>query len=106
MMVFHTVIGASALLVILSLSLFGIYHPRINDGLIGRALYMVTAILCLGGLAHIQHDTIPRSILSWLLLMMACIMARELARERYGNIARSRWAMFVKAMRAKHNAKH
>lgn len=105
MITLHATIGAIALVIILLLSLLGIYHPRINDGLVGRFLYMAIALLCMGGLAHIASDTVPRSLVSWLLLMMAGIMARELVRERYGAILRSRWAIFVKTMRAKNAAK-
>ena len=105
MITLHATVGATALVIILAISLIGIYHPRINDGLVGRVLYMAIALLCVGGLAHIAQGTIPRSLVSWLLLMMAGIMAREILRERYGAIVRSRWALCVKTMRAK-NAKH
>lgn len=101
---FHATVWAFAFLSMLFLSIYGIYHPRVNDGLIGRALYMCIAILCIGGLAHIDSAVVPRNIVSGLILSMAALLAREVVRERYGQVARSHWFMMVKDSRAK-NAK-
>lgn len=90
--VLHTVIGEVALLAIFLTSLWGIYSPRVNDGILGRALYMVKAMCCLAGFSHLLSDTVPKNILVTLLVCMALHMLRDVLVAHYRLPCRMWWA--------------
>lgn len=79
----HTIVGELALLAIFLLAVWGIYSPRVRDGLLGRFLYIVEAIACLAGFSHMAHENVPRIVLVTILVCVALHMLRDIVIAHY-----------------------
>jgi len=92
---FHTFVGQLALLVILLASLWGIYSPKVNDGILGRMLYMAKALVCVAGFSHMMNDTFPKNIAVTLVVCVALHMVRDLFVAHYRFPFKLWWARRV-----------
>lgn len=73
-----TILGELSLIAIFVLSCWAIYSPQVDDGLIGRLLYCVMAVVSLGGMIHMVTDTVPKTITVTLLACVAVHMLRDI----------------------------
>lgn len=96
-----SILGAVALVIIFLSALFGIYSPRVRDGVLGRLLYMAIAVVCLGGIIHIVQDTVPKHVLTTLLLCVAGLMVRDVFRVQYWKGIKARGIIAIKCAKAK-----
>lgn len=76
-------IGVVCLLVILVTALINIYAHWIEDGLVGRMLYMAAVLTCAAGLWHYADNTIPEHLTTTLLSLLAAIFLRCTAVKSY-----------------------
>lgn len=100
-MIEHNVIYPVALLAIFLMALWGIYSPKVRDGVIGRILYMAVAVTSLGGLLHSQTGALPERLITTLLVCSAFMMARELVRDAFWAPACCKWADIVNRAKRK-----
>lgn len=96
----QTIIGEIALVSIFVLSLWGIYSPRVDDGVFGRLLYMVKALVCLAGIIHMVEDTLPKNLVVSLLTCVTLHMFRDIIVAQYGTATRRWWDAQVRQARA------
>lgn len=101
---FHTTAGALALVVILLASLWGIYSPKVHDGIVGRILYMTKALACVAGLSHIMGETFPKNIVVTLIVCVAIHMVRDIFVAHYRFPFKLWWARRVAYARSINNA--
>lgn len=68
---------ASGLVVVAAASLVNIYSNRIDDGIIGRLLYMGLVVTCLAGLMKLFHGASLELIGNALLVQFAALSVRD-----------------------------
>lgn len=68
---------ASGLVVVAAASLVNIYSDRIDDGLLGRLLYMGIVVTCLAGLVKLANGNSLALICPVLLTQFAALSVRD-----------------------------
>lgn len=88
-------LGITCLVIISVTSLFNIYAHWLEDGLIGRLLYMATALTCVAGLVRYIDATIPEHIANTLIVLFAVKGVRNVC------VRSARYFKYRKAIHAK-----
>lgn len=58
-------------------SLFNVYHPSVDDGLFGRVLYILTAIVCAAGCVHLLQGSVSPALPESLITLAALRQIRQ-----------------------------
>lgn len=96
-MFLNTPVGIVCLLVIGVTSLINIYAHWIEDGLVGRLLYMAAAMTAGAGLIKFGNTSVPEHFQSTIIALFALSMLRNLC---------VRSVRYVKYRRTTHAKKH
>lgn len=75
----NTPVGVICLIVIGVTSLINIYAHWVDDGLLGRLLYMSTAVTCAAGLVKYANSDVPYHIATTLLVLFTVKTVRNLS---------------------------
>lgn len=86
-------LGAVCMLVLGSASLINIYAHWIDDGLVGRLLYMGLALTCFSGLLTFTDPTVPVHILHTIVIIFTLLCVRNVC---------VRTSRFVKLKKVEH----
>lgn len=58
-------------------SLFNVYNERVDDGLFGRVLYILTAIVCAAGCIHLLQGSMSPTLPEALITLVALRQIRQ-----------------------------
>lgn len=58
-------------------SLFNVYNECVDDGLFGRVLYILTAIVCAAGCIHLLHGSMSPTLPETLITLVALRQIRQ-----------------------------
>lgn len=58
-------------------SLFNVYNERVDDGLFGRVLYILTAIVCSAGCIHLLQGSMSPTLPETLITLVALRQIRQ-----------------------------
>lgn len=58
-------------------SLFNVYNERVGDGLFGRVLYILTAIVCAAGCIHLLQGSMSPTLPETLITLVALRQIRQ-----------------------------
>ena len=58
-------------------SLFNVYRPSVDDGLFGRVLYTLTAIVCAAGCIHLLQGSMSPTLPETLITLVALRQIRQ-----------------------------
>ena len=58
-------------------SLFNVYNERVDDGLFGRVLYILTAIVCAAGCIHLLQGSMSPTLPETLITLVALRQIRQ-----------------------------
>jgi hypothetical protein len=78
-------------------SLINIYAHWIEDGFVGRLLYMVTALTCVAGLAKFTNSSVPEHLAATLIVLQTALGVRDVCH---------RFVLRLKYRRTIHAKKH
>ncbi|QYC53064.1 hypothetical protein [Salmonella phage vB_SalS_TU03] len=67
----------SGMLTIGGTSLLNVYHPRVDDGLFGRVLYILTAIVCAAGCIRLLQGSMSPALPGSLITLVALRQIRQ-----------------------------
>lgn len=67
----------SGMLAIGGTSLFNVYHLSVDDGLFGRVLYILTAIVCAAGCIHLLQGSMSPTLPETLITLVALRQIRQ-----------------------------
>lgn len=87
-------VGVLCLVIITVVSLINIYSHWIEDGFVGRLLYMATVITCVAGLAKFTDSSVPEHLAATLIVLQTALGVRDV------------YHRFVKYRRNFHAKKH
>ena len=71
-------VGVLCLVIMTVVSLINIYSHWIQDGFVGRLLYMATALTCVASLAKFTNGTVPEHLAATLIVLQKALGVREL----------------------------
>lgn len=69
--------GVLCLILIAAVSLINIYAHWIEDGFVGRLLYMATALTCAAGLAKFTNSSMPEHLAATLIVLQTAMGVRD-----------------------------
>ncbi len=104
--VFYNGLGLLGSLLILSYCIVQVFDTRINDGFIGRLLYLAIATCCIAALIHVVQVVLPPRTVNTLLVFVGAAMVRRmvLASSTWARI-RARYFIMVKQAKAQNRSK-
>ena len=70
-------VGVLCLVIITAVSLINIYSHWIEDGFVGRLLYMATVLTCVAGLAKFTNSTVPEHLAATLIVLQTALGVRD-----------------------------
>lgn len=70
-------VGMLCLILIATISLINIYAQWIEDGFVGRLLYMATVITCVAGLAKFTNSSVPEHLVTTLIMLQTALGVRD-----------------------------
>lgn len=70
-------VGVLCLVIMTVVSLINIYSHWIEDGFVGRLLYMATVITCVAGLAKFTNSTVPEHLVTTLIVLQTALGVRD-----------------------------
>ena len=70
-------VGVLCLVIMTVVSLINIYSHWIEDGFVGRLLYMATVITCVAGLAKFTNSTVPEHLAATLIVLQTALGVRD-----------------------------
>lgn len=70
-------VGVLCLVIMTVVSLINIYSHWIEDGFVGRLLYMATVITCVAGLAKFTNSTVPEHLAAALIVLQTALGVRD-----------------------------
>lgn len=93
----NTPLGVICLVVLGVVSLINIYAHWIEDGLVGRLLYMALALTCAAGLAKFTNSSVPEHLAATLIVLQTALGVRDVCH---------RFVLRLKYRRTIHAKKH
>ena len=90
-------VGVLCLVIMTIVSLINIYSHWIEDGFVGRLLYMATVITCVAGLAKFTNSTVPEHLAATLIVLQTALGVRDVCH---------RFVLRLKYRRTIHAKKH
>ena len=70
-------VGVLCLVIMTVVSLINIYSHWIEDGFVGRLLYMATVITCVAGLAKFTNSSVPENLAATLIVLQTALGVRD-----------------------------
>ena len=70
-------VGVLCLVIVTVVSLINIYSHWIEDGFVGRLLYMATVITCVAGLAKFTNSSVPENLAATLIVLQTALGVRD-----------------------------
>ena len=70
-------VGMLCLILIATISLINIYAHWIEDGFVGRLLYMATVLTCVAGLAKFTNSSVPEHLAATLIVLQTALGVRD-----------------------------
>ena len=70
-------VGVLCLVIMTAVSLINIYSRWIEDGFVGRLLYMATVLTCIAGLAKFTNSTVPEHLAATLIVLQTALGVRD-----------------------------
>lgn len=70
-------VGVLCLVIMTVVSLINIYSHWIEDGFVGRLLYMATALTCVASLAKFTNSTMPEHLAATLIVLQTALGVRD-----------------------------
>ena len=70
-------VGVMCLVIMTVVSLINIYSHWIQDGFVGRLLYMATALTCVASLAKFTNSTVPEHLAATLIVLQTALGVRD-----------------------------
>ena len=70
-------VGVLCLVIMTVVSLINIYSHWIEDGFVGRLLYMATVITCVAGLAKFTNSSVPEHLAATLIVLQTALGVRD-----------------------------
>lgn len=70
-------VGVLCLVIMTVVSLINIYSHWIEDGFVGRLLYMATVITCVSGLAKFTNSSVPEHLVTTLIVLQTALGVRD-----------------------------
>ena len=70
-------VGVLCLVIMTVVSLINIYSHWIEDGFVGRLLYMATVLTCVAGLAKFTNSTMPEHLAATLIVLQTALGVRD-----------------------------
>lgn len=70
-------VGVLCLVIITVVSLINIYSHWIEDGFVGRLLYMATVLTCVAGLAKFTNSSVPEHLAATLIVLQTALGVRD-----------------------------
>lgn len=70
-------VGVLCLTIMAAISLINIYAHWIEDGFVGRLLYMATVLTCVAGLAKFTNSTVPEHLAATLIVLQTALGVRD-----------------------------
>ena len=70
-------VGVLCLVIMTIVSLINIYSHWIEDGFVGRLLYMATVLTCVAGLAKFTNSTVPEHLAATLIVLQTALGVRD-----------------------------
>lgn len=90
-------VGVLCLVIMTVVSLINIYSHWIEDGFVGRLLYMATVITCVAGLAKFTNSSVPEHLAATLIVLQTALGVRDVCH---------RFVLRLKYRRTIHAKKH
>ena len=90
-------VGVLCLVIITVVSLINIYSRWIEDGFVGRLLYMATVLTCVAGLANFTNSSVPEHLAATLIVLQTALGVRDVCH---------RFVLRLKYRRTIHAKKH
>lgn len=90
-------VGVLCLILIAAVSLINIYAHWIEDGFVGRLLYMATVLTCVAGLAKFTNSSVPEHLAATLIVLQTALGVRDVCH---------RFVLRLKYRRTIHAKKH
>lgn len=90
-------VGVLCLVIMTVVSLINIYSHWIEDGFVGRLLYMATVLTCVAGLAKFTNSTVPEHLAATLIVLQTALGVRDVCH---------RFVLRLKYRRTIHAKKH
>lgn len=103
---FYNGLGLLGSLLILSYCVVQVFDSRINDGFIGRLLYLAIATCCIAAVIHMVQGVHPPRTVNTLLVFVGAAMVRRMviSSATWGRI-RARYMLMVKHAKAHNRSK-
>lgn len=70
-------VGVMCLVIMTVVSLINIYSHWIEDGFVGRLLYMATVLTCVAGMAKFTNSTVPEHLAATLIVLQTALGVRD-----------------------------
>ena len=70
-------VGVMCLVIMTVVSLINIYSHWIQDGFVGRLLYMATALTCVASLTKFTNSTVPEHLAATLIVLQTALGVRD-----------------------------
>ena len=70
-------VGVMCLVIMTVVSLINIYSHWIQDGFVGRLLYMATVLTCVAGLAKFTNSSVPEHLAATLIVLQTALGVRD-----------------------------
>ncbi|EKO7540755.1 hypothetical protein P0845_004299 [Salmonella enterica] len=70
-------LGVLCLAIMAAVSLINIYAHWIEDGFVGRLLYMATALTCAAGMAKFTNSSMPEHLAATLIVLQTATGVRD-----------------------------
>lgn len=90
-------VGVLCLVIMTVVSFINIYSHWIEDGFVGRLLYMATVVTCVAGLAKFTNSSVPEHLAATLIVLQTALGVRDVCH---------RFVLRLKYRRTIHAKKH
>ena len=90
-------VGVLCLVTMTVVSLINIYAHWIEDGFVGRLLYMATVLTCVAGMAKFTNSSVPEHLAATLIVLQTALGVRDVCH---------RFVLRLKYRRTIHAKKH
>ncbi len=96
----YQVAALLSLLVIFIFCLWSIHSDRVNDGVLGRILYIITAGACAAGLMHMWQGSYPQRTTITIFSAIALLGLRRMFIHYYWDTLRAKYFLEFKRLKA------
>ena len=104
--VFYNSLGLVGSLLILAYCLVQVFDKRVDDGVVGRLLYLSIATCCIAALIHMVQGVHPPRTVNTLLVFVGLAMCRRMVMlSPWWAHVRSRYTLMVKQAKAHNRSK-